>query len=166
MAALLSFYTRLLALIALALAGLWGWLAWSAPDATYALFGSDILIWGPSVWFGYLAVRFGLHRLAARFYFGAMRPLGRLGIALFGVLTIGTMALGGLAGIVIAFPQFAELVVRWGLLSGLIAASLYVIIAHFGARPLVYGTGFVHYEGEPVLRPGARLGGARYPYRG
>ena len=167
MATMLNLYTKILALLAAALAALWGWLAYDAPLETSALFGSDLLMWGPTIWFAYLTLRFGHSRSAARFYFRAMRPVGRAGVVIFGILTIGTMAIGTLMGVMIAFPEFTVVLAQWGLVAAFSAAALYAIVAHFGARPLVYRTGLVRFEGEPVLRPGTRIAeGVRFPYRG
>ena len=120
------------------------------------------------LWFAYLAFRFGNARSAARFYFRAMRPEGRAGVLIFGILTIGTMGVGTVLGVAMAFPDVAHIVFQWGLVAVSSVAGLYAIVAHFGARPLVYKTGLVRFEGEPVLIPGTELseGSIRFPYRG
>lgn len=167
MATILSVYTRLLAAVSAALAMLWGYLALNAPISLDWMFGSDVLVWGPALWFLYLALRFGNPRSAARFYARSVLPWGRARIVLWGILAIGTLAVGGVVGTVILMPGFAETIGKWGPISALAIAMLYMLAAHFGSRPLAFSTGLVRFEGEPVLRPGNVSPEAlRHPYRG
>lgn len=167
MATLLSVYTRLLAGVSAALAVLWGILAMASPGHLGQMFGSEILVWGPALWFLYLALRLGGPRSVARFYAGSLRPFGHAKILIFGLLAVGTLAVGAVVGLIIAMPALAADIGNWGPIAALVIATFYLVIAHFGARPLAFSTGQVRYDGEPVLNPGKLPREVmRFPYRG
>lgn len=168
MATILDYYTRFLAGLAAALAVLWGFLAYAAPVNLEWMFGSHLVTWGPALWFLYLALRFGHPRSAARFYARSVLPWGRARIILFGFLSIGTLAVGSVVGLVILMPGFADTIGTWGPISTLFIAMLYLLAAHFGSRKLAFSSGLVRLDGEPVLEEGATLSpeALRFPYRG
>jgi hypothetical protein len=168
MATILMYYTRFLATVAAALALLWGFLAVASPVPLDWLLGSRILVLGPVLWFLYLALRLGNPRSAARFYATSLRPWGRARIILFGILSIGSLGLGGVVGLVLVMPGLASSIGAWGPISALAISMLYMIAAHFGSRSLAYSAGIVRYEGEPILEPGGTVDPKllRLPYRG
>lgn len=168
MAKILSVYTKLLAGLSGLLALLWAYLAVDGPVPLEWLLGSSVLVWGPALWFVYLALRFGNPRSAARFYAVSIRPWGRLKIIIFGFAGIGSLALGAVVGSVILHPEMSSQIGRWIPITGLAAAMLYMLAAHFGSRALTFATGQVEFEGEQVFQPGTTLepGALRYPYRG
>lgn len=161
-------YTRALALLSVGALALWGWLAAMETDALVTLFQSPILIWGPALWFLYLALRFGSPRSVARFYVRGLTAAGRTQILLFGLIALGSLALGLYVGLPMVFPKVLPMIEPWGLVGALVAALVYVIVAHFGSRPFAFSTGLVQFEGEPVLRKGTQFnrGGMSFPYRG
>jgi hypothetical protein len=168
MATVLTYYTRFLAAVAAALTLLWGFLAVASPVSLDWLLGSRILVLGPVLWFLYLALRFGNPRSAARFYATSVRPWGRARIILFGILSIASLGLGGVVGLVVLMPGLASSIGAWGPISALYVGMFYLIIAQFGSRSLAYSSGLVEFEGEPVLETGGRVAPEllRRPYRG
>lgn len=147
---------------------LWGWLAYFETETLTALFQSNILIWGPALWFLYLALRLGSPRSMARFYLRGLQPLGRAQIMLFGMLSLGSLAIGLFVGVPMVLPETAGTISQWGGVAALSAVLIYVIAAHFGARPFAFSTGLVGVEGEPVIKTGSQFnpGEMRFPYRG
>ena len=161
-------YTRALALVSVGALALWGWLAAMETDLLVDMFQSQILIWSPAIWFFYLALRFGHPRSVARFYLRGLTPMGRTQILIFGLLALCSLVAGLYVGLPMVFPEALAMIDPWGGVAALVAALVYVIVAHFGSRPLAYSTGLIHFEGEPVLRAGSEFnpGDVKFPYRG
>ncbi len=164
MATLLMFFSRSLAVVALILAGLFGWTAYSQPDVLAPLFselepfvGTLVLIWAPAVWFLFVGLRLGTTYGAEHFYSRSFSQMGRLYISIFGVVALVSTVFGATIQLELLGLTFTAVLVEQILYGTLIGASVYAILATFGARRHTILRQLVERDGVPVMALGSTV---------
>ncbi len=162
MATLLMIFSRVLAVVALILAGLFGWTAYAQPEVLAPLFrdleplvGTLLLIWAPAVWFLFVGLRLGTTIGAEHFYARSLNQVGRLYIAVFGTVAIASLVFGAMIQLELLGVQFTQPIVAFAQYGTLIGASVFAILATFGARRVMILSGLVQRDGVPILAVGA-----------